>query len=49
MFPSVSHILYADYINENDEVKRKKMLNINWSTKEKIKNQSKILKDEAKK
>ena len=42
IFPNVSHILYADYIVEEDEVKKRLMLKINWTTKEKMKHDRKI-------
>ena len=42
IFPNVSHIQYADYIVEEDEVKKRLMLKINWTTKEKMKHDRKI-------
>ncbi|MFN9903372.1 MAG: hypothetical protein ACK55Z_32285, partial [bacterium] len=34
--PAVSHLFYCKYLDELDEVKRDLMLEINWTTEEKI-------------
>ena len=46
--PAVSHLVYNDYLDEPDEVKRNLMLELNWSRKQKLEKEIKLKKEETK-
>ena len=46
--PAVSHLFYWKYLDEEDEVKKDLMLELNWTAKQKVKREITKKRDEKK-